>query len=125
MSRFKFRFWDYKQMIYNPFITDGSDGGETAYVSINDGCMNMDGILMQYTGANDSEGNPIYESDIIKFTDADSLREFTSAVYFDNVTLGFAVDLSIEKNKSRMSWLCGVMANYDSEVIGNIYQNNF
>jgi uncharacterized phage protein (TIGR01671 family) len=71
MREIKFRAWEpfHKRMINNPSLTDGSDGGCTAYVNINvalNSKCDLDGlILMQFTGLKDKNGKEVYEGDII------------------------------------------------------------
>jgi uncharacterized phage protein (TIGR01671 family) len=67
MREIKFRAWDGRKMNYNPFISDGSDGGETSSVYINVAIACNDEELMQYTGLKDKNGKEIYEGDIIRF----------------------------------------------------------
>ncbi|MCY7446360.1 YopX family protein [Bacillus safensis] len=90
----------------------------------------------QYTGLKDSEGNEIYEGDIIHcvhwFFNGDEIEEhFTASVGFrdgsftlENIKSRYYSDFTGEENGKGICWIGDI--NYceeDYEVIGNIYEN--
>ncbi|WP_111290013.1 YopX family protein [Bacillus safensis] len=89
-----------------------------------------------FTGLKDSEGNEIYEGDIIHcvhwFFNGDEIEEhFTASVGFrdgsftlENIKSRYYSDFTGEENGKGICWIGEI--NYceeDYEVIGNIYQN--
>jgi len=108
MRELKFRSWDgfYKKMNYNPIISDGTDGGETASVRMNYAIDCFDGVLMQYTGLKDKNGKEIYEGDIVKFS-ADYIKPVI--VYWNDEMTGFYPLLSTRS--------------HTLTIVGNIYEH--
>jgi hypothetical protein len=114
MRKIKFRAWDGKEF-YNPILSEG-----LMFRSFRDfeDFDDADDVLMQYTGLKDSNGNEIFEGDIVRYkqrnleaafgmAEGDDYIEKTREIKFTdqsfNVPAGFIKDL---------------------EVIGNIYEGN-
>ena len=119
----KFRSWDYarKKMSYNPIVSDGTDGGATSSVYLNDAILCNEEELMQYTGLKDKNGKEIYEGDIVKCLLAtepedkgfvckfkDYRWKFNNVSYPDDDFYGTVNYFYIQSN---------------CEVIGNIFEN--
>ncbi len=116
----KFRAWDPSRnnMDLNPVVSDGSDGGETASVYLNDAIACHDEILMQFTGLLDSNGKEIYEGDILTISD-ESGNNYICKVYFR--VCEYVLLQSDESLWAGLSKLQGLY--YQCQVIGNIYEN--
>ena len=116
----KFRAWDPSRnnMDLNPVVSDGSDGGETSYVHLNDAIACYDKILMQFTGLLDSNGKEIYEGDILTISD-ESGNNYICKVYFR--VCEYVLLQSDESLWASLSKLQGLY--YQCQVIGNIYEN--
>jgi uncharacterized phage protein (TIGR01671 family) len=109
----KFRAWDTfrKKMSYEPVISDGTDGGETSYVSMNLAIDCFDGVLMQYTGLKDKNGKEIYEGDIVQ----------RGVILFDR---GKFQGYYYESNGGiAENWEDDLYQERDIEVLGNVYEN--
>ena len=114
----KFRAWNPSRnnMDLNPVVSDGSDGGETSYVHLNDAIACHDEILMQFTGLLDSNGKEIYEGDILSLSEDPNTYEvaFRGCEY---------VLLNPDKSLwGRLAKLQEIPLN--PQVIGNIYENS-
>jgi uncharacterized phage protein (TIGR01671 family) len=82
----------------------------------------FDAILMQYTGLKDKNGVEIYEGDILKNPDQGELEYHEDPINGQVVwwnLLGWTL-----ANKDGSIWEdVDYLANYELEVIGNIYEN--
>lgn len=131
MRDIKFRAWDYKKMNYSPVVSDGTDGGSTSYVSLNDAVDCFDGVLMQYTGRKDKNGKEIYEGDVVRlhyFYEAlgeglgvfEAEKEIIGHISFRE--LGLWIEGSNEEESGYLL-LFPQLHEEGLEVIGNIYEN--
>ena len=117
MREFKFRAWDLdrKQMMRVLSI----EWLDAVYVSYwnEQGVARANNILMQYTWLKDKNGKEIYEGDIITCSayqrEQEEIAEGTKVV----VTYSSGYFYPFWYNAGRRSEV------YDSEVIGNIYEN--
>ena len=107
MRDIKFRAWNGKKII-EPVISDGTDGGETAYVNMNQAIDCYDYELMQFTGLQDKNGNDIYEGDVVEVESYYRLGEFTQKVVKWEDNGGYNIFNITDKL---------------IEVVGNIYEN--
>lgn len=126
MKDIKFRAWDKERRMMQPFafistvrgnepetLEDAFDIAEYRYQ------------LMQYTGLKDKNGVEIYEGDVIKAKHDDGRYDVGEVVYgskgafclhLPNVATGIKTPL--------LNYIHGIMfAEFDFEVIGNIYEN--
>lgn len=133
----KFRVWTGLSMEYNVVV--GKDGAFYALIDKNDtACLSptskyhADTPVMQYTGLDDKNNNPIYEGDIIKqihFSDWDDevghiyngvVKHTKYCDDCDNQISKFATFIEANQN-SKFS--AGNPIKVDCEIIGNIFMN--
>jgi uncharacterized phage protein (TIGR01671 family) len=132
---FKFRVWNlkHKQWINHVAVIDCPGNIGSHFVAVHDdgrteqaivGLPKEENIIQQFTGLTDKNGKEIYEGDVIK-----SRYEILFECYFNNDEASFRMkeikDLPYDGN-SRVSsaYLDPVgIADYELEVIGNIYEN--
>ena len=82
--------------------------------------LNSDVEVMQYTGLKDSNGNEIYEGDIVKIEDYFG-EDIIGRVIYDEATAGYVFHKGNERNYFQMTLDLEYYVHY---VIGNIYENN-
>lgn len=122
----KFRAWDGKKMNYQPIVSDGTDGGETSRVMINEAIECFDYMLMQFTGLHDKNGKEIYEGDILNI----GAVEFGFIKNEKDENVCYEVrhegcDYILYRNDLKLKW--GRLSRleemfWNCEVIGNIYK---
>jgi uncharacterized phage protein (TIGR01671 family) len=81
--------------------------------------LNSDVEVMQYTGLKDSNGNEIYEGDIVKIEDYFG-EDIIGRVIYDEATAGYVFHKGNERNYFQMTLDLEYYVHY---VIGNIYEN--
>lgn len=81
--------------------------------------LNSDVEVMQYTGLKDSNGNEIYEGDIVKIEDYFG-DDIIGRVIYDETTAGYVFHKGNERNYFQMTL---DLEGYVHYVIGNIYEN--
>lgn len=81
--------------------------------------LNSDVEVMQYTGLKDSNGNEIYEGDIVKIEDYFG-EDIIGRVIYDETTAGYVFHKGNERNYFQMTL---DLEGYVHYVIGNIYEN--
>lgn len=115
MREIKFRFWDFKEMIYWDKINKehcyyylANLRNERSYI-----------IPMQYTGLLDMNGKEIYEGDILgKYGQDHPCGEYISFVEWKSDKGEWYLNKTwISGQRNLWRWCCRM------EVIGNIYEN--
>ena len=114
MKEIKFRVWDNKDYMSDPFTLQELQG-QVQFTS--------DCPVMQYTGVDDKNGTPIFEGDIVEgiclgYCDDD---EFKDVVEFNNGSFCFKKE---KWKDGTYDWYS--IENYysgDLEVVGNIYED--
>lgn len=81
--------------------------------------LNSDNELMQYTGIKDSNGNEIYEGDIVKIEDYFG-EDLIGNIIYDEITAGYVFNKGNGISYFQMTL---DLENYVYYVIGNIYEN--
>ena len=81
--------------------------------------LNSDVEVMQYTGLKDSNGNEIYEGDIVKIEDYFG-GDLIGNIVYDETTAGYVFHKGDERNYFQMTL---DLESYVYYVIGNIYEN--
>lgn len=128
MREIKFRAWDkaLKRMTYSSLYAITFDG---RIFYGNADVTDYPQEVMQYTGLKDSNGNEIYEGDILKSNSGYRLivkfGNHGYSAYTDCVELGFYCECVSEKAKRqqiREDFLFWVREE-QSEIIGNIHEN--
>lgn len=145
MREIKFRAWDKENevMVYSDksfplseyrfgidliyregiTLTKLSDRTNVTYEEGEEGFINdfekVDAIIMQYTGAKDSNGNKIYENDIVKVEDYFG-EDMIGKVIYDETEACYWLMKGDERNHFRMTF---DLESYVHVIIGNIYEN--
>lgn len=81
--------------------------------------LNSDVEVMQYTGLKDSNGNEIYEGDIVKIEDYFG-GDLIGNIVYDETTAGYVFNKGNERNYFQMTL---DLEDYVYYVIGNIHEN--
>ena len=81
--------------------------------------LNSDVEVMQYTGLKDSNGNEIYEGDIVKIEDY-FCGDLIGNIVYDETTAGYVFNKGNERNYFQMTL---DLEDYVYYVIGNIHEN--
>lgn len=123
MREIKFRAWDEedKRMYCDDKVIVTFIGFlEEVYVKRNSTVDELiDYKLMQYTGIKDSNGNEIYEGDIVKIEDYFG-GDLIGNIIYDEITAGYVFNKGNEINYFQITL---DLEDYVHYVIGNIYEN--
>ena len=123
MREIKFRAWDEedKRMYCDDKVIVTFIGFlEEVYVKRNSTVDELiDYKLMQYTGIKDSNGNEIYEGDIVKVEDYFG-GDIIGNIIYDEITAGYVFNKGNEINYFQITL---DLEDYVHYVIGNIYEN--
>lgn len=116
MRTIKFRAWDGKRLF--PYMSVGEYG--VGYFEYVDSPENL--RVMQYTGREDKNGNPVYEGDIVRYCESGVIGSQHykntgspyASIYWSDSSTCFCIEDGIGTYLSQF---------YELEVIGNIYEN--
>lgn len=106
-DRFRFRIWEIKEKRYNKYPPYGYQGGTFNMFSTDES------LIEQCTGIKDSNGDLIYEGDIVEFD-----GDFCGDIAWDEDAGCWAIR-TIENTIYTFDNLYG----YELTVIGNIHEN--
>ncbi|EUJ34167.1 YopX family protein [Brochothrix campestris] len=117
--------WVYGDLVDGNVIVNGIAELNSEYIAIENWEAVVTESVGQYTGLKDKNGVDIYEGDIVKFNDFDSLR--TGGNSSDKARVAKVVFLDgayCAEEDSQEFLLCNaVYTDSELEVIGNIYEN--
>ena len=122
MREFKFRAWSKllnKMLSHEDLNKTLKDLTKIEYIAGIFLPLNSDVEVMQYTGLKDSNGNEIYEGDIVKIEDYFG-EDIIGRVIYDEATAGYVFHKGNERNYFQMTL---DLEDYVHYVIGNIYEN--
>ena len=118
MRNIKFREWDGFQMNYEPMVSLISTASLNDRFDINTE-LDINTVLLQFTGAQDCNQLDIYEGDILKITN------INYETHEEIIKMGV-----VRWNKERCSFYISgleydtIFPNKNWEIVGNIYQNS-
>jgi uncharacterized phage protein (TIGR01671 family) len=130
----KFRAWDGRKINCQPIVSDGTDGGETSRVMLNEAIDCFDYILMQYTGLKDKNGKEIYEGDILRIPAENEWEETNYScfeVFFHggDANSDYNIGYSMNRVHNHGSVFGGYIPSFKPKtilkmiIIGNIHSN--
>lgn len=127
---FKFRLWSKSEKCFvNPNILEVWDesGNMTPFQFVKTGKLDPiympveNYVIQQFTGLKDAKGNPIYEGDILQFSDEDKGNEPCEVIY----ELGMFGCNIIDTSNNKDFWqLYYIVTKLKPIVIGNIFENS-
>ncbi len=125
MKEIKFRVWNYqdKEMFGVDILNFNHPQGDNIATSYSkkgshNSFYGKNSVLMQFTGLKDKNGKEIYEGDILKCESVNE-SDFISKVEFKEG----AFIVYDEEHLAMDVFYCSAGQDFDSEVIGNIYEN--
>ena len=115
MRQIKFRAWEaeYSQMVSWEELKDPCSSG--VYLDYLEPDPSGDPVIMQFTGAIDSDGSEIYEGDICQTED------FTALVEWDSEILGFRLVMREGDKITSFPFMTRNAKHW--KIVGNIYEN--
>ena len=102
-------------------------------IGVTSPCGNLDEVVVlpstvgQYSGLNDSDGQKVFEGDILKFKDEPNDYEWTGRIEFGNPNCGYTWGFQIvhlsgpEPNIDTLCWFDMEEGGAYSEVIGTVF----
>jgi len=136
MREIRFRAWDTRRrtMVYEVEVHSGEQDWWQAYIGTWEVLPASEGILMQYTGLKDKEGQEVYEGDVLLSetyaTESNPMAEPDMAVVeFLSGAFGMRYlsyqGLSVRNGRfeSFQSLIGDEDTLFEEKVIGNVYQN--
>ena len=102
-------------------------------IGVTSPCENLDEVVVlpstvgQYSGLNDSDGQKVFEGDILKFKDEPNDYEWTGRIEFGNPNCGYTWGFQIvhlsgpEPNIDTLCWFDMEEGGAYSEVIGTVF----